>query len=94
MLSVHDGRHGRVDRARRTHLHGQVEPVLVDVGDDHVAGTGVADHRDGHQTDRTRAGDEHVLTEYREGERGVHRVAERVEDRRCRRPARPARRST
>ena len=35
----------------------------------------------GHQPDRAGADDEHVLAEDREGERGVDRVAERVEDR-------------
>jgi hypothetical protein len=36
--------------------------------------------RDRHEADRAAAGDEHVLDE-REGQRGVHGVAERVEDR-------------
>ena len=42
----------------------------------------MAHHRGGHQPDRAGAGDEDVLAEDRERERGVHRVAERVEHRR------------
>ena len=59
-----------------------LEPVRVEVGDDDVAGAGVPHDRGRHAADRARAGDEHVLTQHREGERGVHRVSERVEDRR------------
>ena len=39
-------------------------------------------HHRRHQTDRSGTGDEHVLRHHRELSRGVHRVAERVEDRR------------
>ena len=41
----------------------------------------MAGDRRGHQPDRAGAGDQHVLAEDRERERGVDRVAERVEDR-------------
>ena len=60
----------------------QLAPVRVRVGDDDVARAGVPDDGDGHAADRPGAGDEHVLAEHREGERGVHGVPERVEDRR------------
>ena len=46
-----------------------------------MAGAGVADDRGGHEADRPRAGDQHVLAEHGEGERRVDRVPERVEDR-------------
>ena len=51
-----------------------------------------ARHRGGHDADGAGAGDQHVLAQHREGERGVHRVAERIEnggdiERRCRRGA-------
>jgi hypothetical protein len=42
----------------------------------------VAGHRRRHQPDRARADDEDVLAEDREAQRGVHRVPERIEDRR------------
>ncbi|MGW2406806.1 3-hydroxyacyl-CoA dehydrogenase NAD-binding domain-containing protein, partial [Streptomyces sp. NPDC001739] len=38
-------------------------------------------HRRRHQADRPRAGDQDVLADQRERQRGVHGVAERVEDR-------------
>ena len=67
----------------------RVAPILqassrrsrVDVGDDDVAGAGVADDGRGHQPDRPGAGDEDVLAQHRERQRRVHGVAERVEDR-------------
>ncbi len=60
----------------------ELEPVVVDVGHDHVAGAGVARNRGRHASDGAGAGHEHVLVQDGEAERGVHRVAERVEDRR------------
>ena len=71
----------RVDRQRRAHPPGQVEPVRVEIGDDDVAGARVADDRRRHAADRAGAGDQHVLAEHRELERGVDGVPERVEDR-------------
>ena len=70
-----------VDGERRAHLLRQVEPVGVDVGDDDVAGAGVADDGGGHAADRAGAGDEHVFAEHVERQGGVDGVAERVEDR-------------
>ena len=46
-----------------------------------MAGAGVADDRGRHAADRAGAGDQHVLAEHVEGERGVDGVPERVEDR-------------
>ncbi len=76
-LAARAGRRASVAPIRAREL----EPVGVDVGDDDVAGAGVADDRGRHAADRAGAGDEHVLAEHGEGERGVHGVPERVEDR-------------
>ena len=70
-----------VDRARRAHLARELEPVVVDVGDDDVARADVRGDRRRHDADRPGAGDQHVLADQVEGQRGVHRVAERIEDR-------------
>ena len=60
----------------------QFEAIRVDVGDDHEPGPDVASDRRRHEADRTRPGDEHVLTDEVERQRRVCGVAERVEDRR------------
>jgi hypothetical protein len=46
-----------------------------------MARPGVAGHRGRHEPDRTGAADQDVLAEERKGERGMDRVAERIEDR-------------
>ena len=71
---------GHVDRAGGAHLAGQLQPVFVDIGDHHVARTHMAADGGSHDADRTRPGDEHIFTHQIEGEGGVHRIAERVED--------------
>ena len=72
----------RVDGDRVAPIRvGQLAAEGVRLADDDVAGTGVAGDGRGHQPDRPGADDQHVLAEDREGERGVDRVAERVEDR-------------
>ncbi len=80
-LPVGDGGAGDIEREAHTDLAGQLQPLLADVGDHDVAGAGMPGHGRGHQTDRTRAGDQDVLADERERQRGVHGVAERVEDR-------------
>ena len=70
-----------VDRARGAQLRGELEAVVVDVGDDDVAGAGMAGDRGGHRADRAGAGDQHVLAEHVPLQRGVDGVAERIEDR-------------
>ena len=62
------------------HLAGQIEAVFIDVGDDHVAGAGMARHGGGHDADGPGAGDQHIFAEHRERQRGVHGVAEGIED--------------
>ena len=72
---------GDVQREGGAGLAGELQAGLADVGDDDVAGAGVLGDGGGHDADRARAGDQHVLADQREGQRGVHGVAERVEDR-------------
>ena len=56
------------------------EPGRSDIGDHDVAGPGMATDGDGHLADRAGPGDQHVLPDQVERQRGVHRVAKRVED--------------
>ena len=58
----------------------QPEPVVVDVGDNHVASADVAGDGGSHCPDRSGAGDEHVLADEVVAQRGVGRVAEWVEN--------------
>ena len=59
---------------------GEVAAVLVGVGDDDVACSGVVGYGGGHDADGTGSGDEDVFAEDREGEGGVDGVAEGIED--------------
>ena len=61
------------------HFAREIETIRIDVGDDDVARAGMFADRNGHATDRSRAGDEHIFADQIEGERGVHGVAERIE---------------
>jgi hypothetical protein len=61
-------------------LSGQLKPVGVHVGDDHVARASMPGHGGGHDADGTGAGDQYILAEEVEAERRVHGIAERVED--------------
>ncbi len=61
------------------HLFRQTEAIGIDVGDDDVTRAGVTRDRRRHATDRTGAGDEHVFAHEIKGERGMRRVAERIE---------------
>ena len=59
----------------------QVEPVRVHIGDDDEPGTGMARDGDGHHSNRSCAGDQHILAEHRKRQRGVDSIAEGIEDR-------------
>ena len=73
---------GRARTARVAPIRaGEREAVVVDVGDDDVARADMAADRDRHQADRPGAGDQHVLADEVEGQRGMDGVAERIEDR-------------
>src|SRR5450759_5285701 len=57
------------------------EDVLITgAGPIGIMAAAVARHAGCHDPDGPRAGDQHVLAQHRKGERGVHRVAEGVED--------------
>ncbi len=80
LLHIAEFRLAHVHGAGDAHLLRQVEAVGIDVGDDGVAGAGVADDGGGHDADGAGAGDEHILTQHGEGKRRVDGVAEGVED--------------
>jgi len=63
--------------AREGPYGGRGPAVVVHVGDDDVARADVARDRHGHDADRTGAGDQHVLADEAERQRGVRGVAER-----------------
>ncbi len=67
-------RHGIV------HLVAEFEAVVIHVGDHHVTRANMTADTRRHDPDGTGAGDEHVLADQIEGERGVNRIAEWVED--------------
>jgi hypothetical protein len=69
-----------VDGARGAHLHRQAEPVVVDVGDDHMARADMAGYCRGHDADGPGARDQHILAHQVERQRGVRGVAVGVED--------------
>ncbi len=70
-----------IHRARGPQLARQVESIVVYVRDDHIARADKACDRDGHDADRARAGDQHILAHHAEGEGGVSGVTERIENR-------------
>src|SRR6202040_1265620 len=70
-----------VDRAGSAHAPGEIEPVVVDVGDHHIPRADVARDRRRHDADRSGAGNEHVLADKVERQGGVRCVAEGIEDR-------------
>jgi hypothetical protein len=61
------------------HFPGELEPVRIHIGDDDVTRAGMFANRDGHATDRPRAGDEHIFADKIERQRGVNGVAHRIE---------------
>ena len=71
---------GRVDGEGGTHFTGQIETEGIQISDDDVAGGGMASDGDGHQADRTRAGDEYVFAQGGEGESSMDGVAQGIEN--------------
>ncbi len=69
-----------VDRLVRTHGGGNLESVIVHIGDHHEAGSGVPGDGHGHHAYWSGTGDEHVLSNQVEREGRVRGVAERIED--------------
>ena len=75
-LGVGDRLRADVDGHRGAKPPGKIEAIRVHVGDDDVAGAGVADDRRRHDPDRPGAGDQHVLAQDGKVQRRVDRVAE------------------
>ena len=72
---------GHVHHARGAHVGGQLEAVVVDVGDHHVARADVLADARGDDADGAGAGDQHVLAHHVELQRAVRGVAVGVEER-------------
>src|SRR5690606_25430853 len=72
---------GHVHRAAGAHAGGQVQAVVVDVGDDDIACAHVAGDRRCHGPDGAGARDQHVLAHQIEGQRRMGGVAVGIEDR-------------
>ena len=70
-----------VDRDDVSDFFGELQAARVDVGDDDMARADMAGDGAGHDADRPGPGDQHVLADEVEGERGMDGVAERIEDR-------------
>ena len=81
LLEVFERGGAGIDGAGDAYFFCEGAAVLIGVGDDDVAGTGVAGDSGGHDADGTGAGDEDVFSEDGEGEGGVDGVAEGIEDR-------------
>ena len=71
-----------IDRACRAHSLRKRKPIIIDVGDDDVAGADVTRDRRRHDPDRTRPRNQHVLADEIERQGRVCGIAERIEDRR------------
>ena len=90
VVALHHGQARRRPRRARVtagsmasggaHPDGQLPAEGVGLAHHHVAGAGVAGHGGGHEPDRAGPAHQHVLAQHGEGEGGVDRVAQRVED--------------
>jgi hypothetical protein len=69
-----------IDDVGGAHLGGEVEAVVVDVGDDDVAGAEIAADAGGDDADGAGAGDQHVLADDVERQRAVGGVAVGIEE--------------
>ncbi|GBF31547.1 hypothetical protein MnTg04_01508 [bacterium MnTg04] len=63
------------------HLAGEIQTKVVDIGDNHVPRASVAGDRDGHDADRSGAGDQYVLTNQVERQGSVSCVTQRIQNR-------------
>src|SRR6185295_548098 len=57
----------------------ELQPVFIDVGDDHVSGAGMTRNCRGHDSDRAGAGNQHVLAKNFKRQRGMNGISERIE---------------
>src|SRR5579863_3388936 len=69
-----------VERQVDFHFACEIQSIIVNVGDHHVACTGVADHGGGHDADGAGTGNQDVFAQYIERERSMHGIAEGIED--------------
>jgi hypothetical protein len=81
LLNLLERRGTRVDCEGDTHLLGKLTSILVGIGDDDEARTGVASDCGGHDADGAGSGNQDIFAEHGKRERGVDGVAEGVEDR-------------
>ena len=65
-LNIGNGVSARIYRQRDADLLGKLQAFRVYVGDDDMTRTGMTHHSGGHDSDRSRAGDQHVLAQNRE----------------------------
>ena len=80
LLDLFEWRGAGIDGAGDSHFLREVAAVLIGVGDDDIACSGMTGYGCGHDADGTCSGDEDVFAEDGKGERGVDGVAERIED--------------
>jgi hypothetical protein len=80
LLDVFEWCRAGVDGTGDADFLSQIATVLVGIGDDNVAGSGMARHGGGHDADGTGSGDKDVFAENGKGECGVDGVAKRIED--------------
>ena len=69
-----------IHRGIHTHLPGQIQAVIVDIGDDDAAGAGMLADRGGNDADGTGTGDQHILADEGEHQCGVGGVAEGIKE--------------
>src|ERR1700674_4866206 len=79
LLDLGKGGGADVHRTRHADLAGELQAVVADIGDDDVTRADVTRHQRGHDPDRTRAGDQHVLRDDPKLGRRVNGIAEWVE---------------
>src|SRR5205823_12978476 len=66
------------DRDRDTQFGRKIEPIWIDVSYHYIAGAGMSYDGGRHDSYGSCAGDQYVLAQYIERERGVNRISKRV----------------
>src|ERR1700730_4064329 len=64
---------------RRPQPFSEFQSVWINISDYYMARPSMFRDRDRHYSDRTRAGNQHIFTEYIKRERGVDRISQRIE---------------
>ncbi len=70
----------RIERFISSHFLCQLAPVRIHFSRKKRGASGCSRHRDRHQSDRPRAGHQHVQARNFAGQHGVHRISERIHD--------------